>query len=103
MTGVGFFSEFNIPEDVDRVPGGPSFKLGDVNGTAMNVEHGLGFLLHVTDGVLRSLEGYTYDECWPNKVKNLSLTYSKGRTRDLLAVREIIKNAIHGASESSAR
>jgi hypothetical protein len=74
MTGVGFYTAFVVPPEATRVIDRPSFKLGDVNGTAANVKHGLGFLLYVTDGVLSMLEGYTYDEPWPNEFKGLVLT-----------------------------
>src|SRR5271168_1901150 len=76
MTGVGFYAEFVVPPEVPRVPGRPTFKLGDVNGTADNVEHGLGFLLYIKAGGLSMLEGYTYDEPWPDEVRGLVLRYS---------------------------
>jgi hypothetical protein len=83
MTGVGFFTDFVISAEAPRVKGHPKLKLGDVNGTADNVKHGLGFLLCVTDGALSRLEGYTYDEPWPDKVRGLVLTYSTGQVRKL--------------------
>jgi hypothetical protein len=83
MTGVGFYAEFRVPPDLPRVPGGPTFKLGDVNGTADNVSHGLGFLLYVKDGALSMLEGYTYDEPWPDDVRGLVLTYASKEGRKL--------------------
>jgi hypothetical protein len=95
MTGVGFFSEFALPENTVRIPGEPSFKIGDVNGTAANVKHGLGFLLYIADGALKALEGYTYDEPWPKEIENLKLSYTKGRTRDLLSVTDTIQHGLH--------
>ena len=83
MTGVGFYTEFVVPPDVPRVPGRPTFKIGDVNGTADNVKHGLGFLLYVRDGALSMLEGYTYDEPWPDEVRGLVLMYSAKHGRKL--------------------
>jgi hypothetical protein len=82
MTGVGFFTKFVVSPDV-CVPGRPTFKLGDVNGAADNVNHGLGFLLYVKDGALSMLEGYTYDEPWPDEVRGLVLTYSSREGRKL--------------------
>jgi hypothetical protein len=89
MTGVGFYTEFVVPPEAPRVLGRPTFKLGDVNGTADNVNHGLGFLLYVTDGALSMLEGYTYDQPWPDEVRCLVLTYStkQGRKLDFQASR----------------
>jgi hypothetical protein len=83
MTGVGFYAEFVVSPEVPRVPGRPTFKLGDVNGTADNVKHGLGFLLYVKEGTLSMLEGYTYDDPWPDEVVGLILTYSSTHGRKL--------------------
>lgn len=83
MTGVGFFTEFIVSPQAPRVKGRPTFKLGDVNGTADHVKDGLGFVLYVTDGALSMLEGYTYDELWPDEVSGLVLKYSTGHDRDL--------------------
>lgn len=82
-TGVGFYTDFVVPQDVPRVPGCPTFKLGDVNGVADNVNHGLGFVLYVKAGALSMLEGYTYDEPWPDEVRGLLLTYASKEGRKL--------------------
>jgi hypothetical protein len=83
FTGVGFFTNFEVPAEVPRVRARPKFELGDVNGMADNVKHGLGFLLFVNDGALSMLEGYTYDEPWPDEIRGLVLTYSTGQARKL--------------------
>lgn len=82
-TGVGFYTNFLVSPDVLRVPGNLTFKLGDVNGAADNVSHGLGFLLYVKDGALSMLEGYTYDEPWPEEIRGLVLTYASEGGRKL--------------------
>lgn len=89
-TGVGFYTEISVPPEVPRLAGRPSFKLGDVNGTAANVRHGLGFLLYVTNGAISMLEGYTYDDPWPDEVEGLTLTYSGGQSRDMDRVRKVV-------------
>ena len=91
MTGVGFYTDFIIPPEVARIVDLPSFKLGDVNGTAANVMNGLGFLLYVTDGALSMLEGYTYDEPWPNELQGLVLTYSGGQSRNVESLKKIMQ------------
>lgn len=83
MTGVGFFTTLEVRAEAPRVKDPPKFQLGDVNGTADNVKDGLGFLLYITDGALSMLEGYTYDEPWPDEVRGLVLTYSTGQFRRL--------------------
>jgi hypothetical protein len=92
MTGVGFFTKFYIPAECTRVAGNSSFKLGDVNGTANNLNNGLGFLLFVTNGEIDALEGYTYDEPWPIEVQGLTLTYAGGQNRDMDVLKKIFRN-----------
>lgn len=89
MTGVGFFIEFEIPPEVRRLSQRQPFELGDVDGNASNLEHGVGFVLFVKDGQLRMLEGYTYDEPWPSELKDVSLNYRHGQ-RDPAEVSRIV-------------
>lgn len=91
MTGVGFYTNFAVASEVERVPTGPSFKLGDVNGVADNLQHGVGFLLYIKDGLLDMLEAYTYGEPWPQEVLGLKLTYASGENRDM----DIVKHLLH--------
>lgn len=84
-TGVGFYTEFAVPSEIQRAPGHKTFRLADVNGTAANLNHGLGFVLFIKDGALAALEGYTYDEAWPNEIRELKLTYSEGSSRIWIA------------------
>jgi hypothetical protein len=94
MTGVAFFAELAVPPEAPCVAGQPTFKLGDVNGSAFDLKHGLGFLLYIADGKLSALEGYTYDEPWPEEISGSKLTYSGGQDRDWDAIRNVIhKNA----------
>ena len=92
LTGAGFYTEFSIPSEIARLVGRQSFKLGDVNGTAANIKHGLGFLLYVNDGAIAMLEGYTYDDPWPDNVEGLMLTYSGGQNqnRNMHKVKQIV-------------
>src|SRR5712672_364039 len=78
MTGVGFFTKFVIPDEA-RLPGNLSFELSDVSGSAKNVTHGVGFVLFIRDGAISMLEGYTYDEPWPDKLQDLKLIYLKSQ------------------------
>jgi hypothetical protein len=91
-TGVGFFTNFSVPPEIERIPNRRSLHLSDVNATASNVAHGIGFVLFVCDGALEMLEGFTYDEPWPLEISDLRLTYSSGDTRDW----NRLKKALHG-------
>jgi hypothetical protein len=87
MTGVGFFTDFEIPADVPRATQ-KSFHLGDVNGTVEGAKHGVGFVLFIEAGTLKMLEGYTYDEPWPDSTESFELTYNKGQ-HDLDALKKL--------------
>jgi hypothetical protein len=64
-TGVGFFTTFAIPEDVEPAPVTPgTMALGDVTATIEGLEHGAGFVLFVENGRLHMLEGFSYGEPW---------------------------------------
>jgi len=76
MTGVGFFTHVSIPEEL-RIYGSPSFELSDVSGSASNVRHCFGFVLFIRKGVVSMLEGFTYDDPWPDELQDVELTYVK--------------------------
>ncbi|HBH46044.1 MAG TPA: hypothetical protein DDX47_01610 [Candidatus Jacksonbacteria bacterium] len=86
-TGVGFFTTFSVPENVERIDD-KSFKFGDVTATIDGLQHGAGFLLYVEHGFIHTLEGYTYDEEWPKKIINYKLDYTNGK-RDLVSLSKI--------------
>jgi hypothetical protein len=73
-TGVGFFTYLRVPDDVPRVSGVKDrFPLGDIRAEIVGLEHGAGFLLWVENGCATCLEGYTYDEPWPEVIGDFSL------------------------------
>jgi hypothetical protein len=75
LTGVGFFITFTIPSQIARIEGNPSFDFGDVAAQIVGLQRGSGFVLHVRDGALNFLEGYSYDEPWPNDVDHFQLSF----------------------------
>lgn len=40
--------------------------------------NGAGFLLYVDKGLLKMLEAYSYEEPWPERIKNFELRYQNG-------------------------
>lgn len=87
QTGVGFFINFSLPPTAvplhTHLPAKPNFCFGDVHAEIHSVEHGAGFLLWVEDGLLDSLEGYTYADPWPQEVSAFKLNYvANGPDRD---------------------
>ena len=75
MTGVGFFTRCSIPDDVSKLPDRARFQIGDVSADINGLKHGAGFVLFIEDGQIDTLEGYTYDEPWPQEVRSFHLYY----------------------------
>lgn len=78
MSGVGFFTTFELPKNLAPVANCKSFKFGDVTATIKGLQHGAGFVLFVKEGFLHLLEGYTYDEPWPKQTTDFELSYNRG-------------------------
>jgi hypothetical protein len=93
MTGVGFYTHFSVSTTVSRVLENPSFEIGDIAAQIQGVQHGAGFLLFVKDGFLSFLEGFTYDEPWPEQIAKYELAYINGQ-RDWNELRK----KLHGNS-----
>ncbi len=75
-TGVGFFIEFEHPDDVVRLATSKSIRFGDVVAELDGLEHGAGFLLFIDNGLITMLEGYTNtNEAWPAKPGRFELRY----------------------------
>lgn len=50
------------------------------------LQNGAGFVLHLREGVMDYLEGYSYDEPWPPVVEAFSVSYIGDIQRDLAAL-----------------
>lgn len=86
-TGHGFFTGITTAADVPRLPYRGSVRFGDIGAALAGLEHGAGFLLFIDDGLITMLEGYSYDEPWPDSPEQFDLFYLEGE-RDLEAVRK---------------
>jgi hypothetical protein len=62
---VGVYIDFNLPGDVDPIPGNPDFELSDVWADSAGADT-IGFILFVRDGRLAVLEGYVSGDCYPH-------------------------------------
>jgi hypothetical protein len=82
LTGVGFWTYFSIPDDVAKFPGNQSFRFGDVSADIKGLENGAGFLIQVKDGYIYMLEGYSFDEPWPDDTNTFKLYYWSGLQRN---------------------
>jgi hypothetical protein len=75
LSGVGFFCSFEVPREAPRLQAAASLWIGDVNAEVSGLKHGAGFVLFIRDGRLDMLEGFSYDEPWPEDPGPFTLTY----------------------------
>jgi hypothetical protein len=82
LTDAGFFVDFDLPEHADSLPLEGRFQFGDVEAEVNELDHGIGFVLFVENGRIRTLEGYTYEESIPDDMTGVTLRYVDGDERD---------------------
>jgi hypothetical protein len=73
-TGAGFFTEFSVAKTTTPAPSG-KLRVGDIHASIGGLQHGAGFLLYVDGGLLSMLEGYSYEEPWPEEIREFSVNY----------------------------
>ena len=73
FSGVGFFTEFALPASVQVARDVADMTIGDVGAEIPGLEHGAGFVLFIRGGLVTMLEGYTYDEKWPENTDEFKL------------------------------
>ena len=75
FTGVGFFSKLVVAGGAAAAPvTRKTIALGDATATIDGLKRGAGFVLFVRDGVLETLEGFTFDEPWPDDATRFQIT-----------------------------
>lgn len=83
-TPSGIFADFDVPEDTEAVPIEEDLRFGDVEVTMEGLSHGLGFVLFVENGKLSELEGYTYEEEFPETISEINVEYIGDRNVETL-------------------
>jgi hypothetical protein len=73
FSGVGFFTELALSNDAPVKRDIADMTVGDVGAELPGLEHGAGFVLFVRNGAISMLEGYTYDEKWPESTDGFKL------------------------------
>ncbi len=73
-SGAGFFTEFVVDQSLERAPVG-NVRIADVLATVPTLVRGAGFVLFVEKGYLSMLEGYSYEEPWPERAEIHSVSY----------------------------
>ena len=64
-TKVGFFTKFQLCERELKIARNINVQLGGIHAEIKGLKYGAGFILFVEDGVINTLEGYSYNERWP--------------------------------------
>ena len=73
FSGVGFFTHIVVPAGAAVRCDLPSTEISGVGAEFPGVKHGAGFILFIRDGVVSWLEGFTYDEPWPERTDEFRL------------------------------
>ena len=67
FTGHGFFTDFEV-EDTSNSLGDFNETLGALGLDVNRLQHGIGFVLFAANGLITCLEGYAYDEPFPEQI-----------------------------------
>ena len=71
FTGHGFFTTVVVPPDA--APASVTryqLRLGEVGATLDGLDNGAGFVLWIKTGIIDCLEGFAYDQPWPDRIEN---------------------------------
>lgn len=82
FSGAGFVLEFNVPTHSPIISDDASFEITDVVADISGISNGAGFVLYIRNGKLASLEGFTFDEPWPDVISDFQLRYRE-KIRDI--------------------
>ena len=88
FTGSGFYTKFDVDVSVgvEQIKVNDiSIKFGDVVAEIDGLQYGAGFLVYVENGVIRMLEGYSFEEPWPEIIGNFSLSYQEPGRNEVFA------------------
>ena len=72
FTGHGFYTHYDAIPPRYSLGEQLNLELGDLHATLNGMEHGVGFCVFVRRGIITCLEGYAYDEPWPESIELFS-------------------------------
>lgn len=73
FSGCGFFTKFNILDESLRLKDFMNIELGNTRAIIEGIKNGIGFVLFIRNGFITTLEGYTYDDKWPDNISDYQL------------------------------
>jgi len=65
-----FFTHYKIMDKCLKLLKNPNRELGHTQAKLEGLKLGAGFVLFIRDGLIDTLECYTYDEPWPTYISN---------------------------------
>ncbi|MCB2154840.1 hypothetical protein KQI84_08120 [bacterium] len=89
FTGCGFFTSFRVSGSVLLLEN-RSFRIGDVEARLRGMQSTVGFVQFISGGHLDMLEGYTYNEPWPDEVVVEEIWYHGGQARDVASLNRML-------------
>ena len=89
-TGYGFYLKFKEGNPKLSLGLNVDFYFGDVVASIPGLELGAGFVLFIKNGFISMLEGYSYEEMWPDNITKFELEYESGKVRNCMKFSEDI-------------
>jgi hypothetical protein len=75
MTGSGFFTNLEVPATLAPLSRKGRVTITDISANLPKLKNGAGFVLFVDNGAINCLEGFCYDETWPDSTMGFELSY----------------------------
>lgn len=73
FTGCGFYTEFHVNSKNYKLDNKEKIMLGGIIAELSELEHGTNFILYIENGLIQTLEGFCYDEQWPDNTTIIKL------------------------------
>lgn len=75
LSGVGFMTDYALPDDVELVQGKSLFFLSDAAADLNGQPNAAGFHAQIKGGRLKLLEGFSFEEVWPVQIFDMRVYY----------------------------
>jgi len=81
-TGHGFFTSLQVDTNTVTFPQLRRLVLGDIMVDAEGLEDSGGFALFIKDGLISTLEGFSFADIWPDQITTFRLWYFWSNTQN---------------------
>ena len=100
LTGVGFFTEFRVPDWVARISPTRRMVIADVYAEVFGLQYPAGFALFVKDGALSTLECFIHDDAWPEAARINRFYYVRPKKPESCELSETAERDVDWALKS---